>query len=216
MGGEGVVQIFKHWHMKTGANPGASPGEAKREKLKYQMWVWGEKEVEGKKKEARLVLMHVRVASAAEQGQEVVESIWGRNKGSLLHGSLPQLGGTLSHSYEVWPPQTIKRTPFTLLDFIWNHAVEWITQRQPGIKQEWHLSYALNTWPTGEILICTLWNQTYTVLSLRPDTSFKIGLFRGQAIFVEPPLTVHSSVSQSLASRPERDKSVMTSWSGLQ
>lgn len=91
------------------------------------------KKWKGEKKEARLVLMHVRVASAAEQGQEVVESVWGRNKGSLLHGSLPQLGGTLSHSYEVWPPQTIKQTPFTLLDFIWNHAVEWITQRQPGI-----------------------------------------------------------------------------------
>lgn len=80
-----------------------------------------------------LVLMHVRAASAAEQGQEVVESVWSRNKGSLLHVSLPQLGGTFSHSYEVWSPQSIKQTPFTLLDFFWNHGGEWITLRQPGI-----------------------------------------------------------------------------------
>lgn len=47
------------------------------------------------------------------------------------------------------------------------------------------------------------------LVSIYPEASFKIGLFRGQAIFVEPPLTVHSSVSQSLASCPERDKSVL-------
>lgn len=84
-------------------------------------------------KKAWLVLTHVRAASAAEQGQEVVESVWSRNKGSLLHVSLPQLGGTFGHSYEVWSPQSIKQTPFTLLDFFWNHGAEWITLRQPGI-----------------------------------------------------------------------------------
>lgn len=117
-------------------------------------------------KKARLVLMHVRAASAAAQGQKAAESVWGRNKGSLLHGSVPQLGGTLSHSYEVWPPQTIK-SPFTLSDFFWNHGGEWITRRQPGIWQEWHLSHAWNTWPAGEILICPLWNQTYIIPSSR-------------------------------------------------
>lgn len=56
-------------------------------------------------------------AGPTEQGHGTLEGVAGRSEGSLLCGSLPQLGGTSSRLYETWPPQTIKQTPFTLLDF---------------------------------------------------------------------------------------------------
>lgn len=153
------------------------------------MRVWGEKE-EGKK--ARLGLMHVRAAGAAEQGQKASESVWGRNKGSMLHGSVPQLGGTLSHSYEVWPPQTIK-SPITLSDFFETMEVNEL----PEGSQVYGRSDTSLMPETHDPLV-RYWyalSEIKHILSLHPDTSFKIWLFRGQAIFVEPPRTVHSSVS---------------------
>lgn len=74
------LQIFRCSHMKTRTNPGASLGLAKRQKLKCQMRVWAENEKEGVKSQA---CRGGQCYSAGSGG--------GRNKGSLLHGSLPQL-----------------------------------------------------------------------------------------------------------------------------
>lgn len=71
---------------------GASPAKEKREKLKYQMCLEAERRERGPG--ACQFLMHVRVAGAAEQGQWVSDSVSGRNKDSLLRGSLPQLRGS--------------------------------------------------------------------------------------------------------------------------
>lgn len=84
------LQIFRYSHMRRRTNPGASPGLATKGK------VWAENEKEGVKNQA---CQGGQCCSAGSGG--------GRNKGSLLHGSLPQLGCSLSHCYQVWPPQTL-------------------------------------------------------------------------------------------------------------
>lgn len=145
--------------------------------------------------------MHVRATGAADWGQEAVESVWGRKKGSLLHGSLSQLGGTLSHFYEAWPPQTIK-SPLTLRFFETIEGNELPEGSQVDGRSDTSLMPE-----THDPLVryrCALSGIRH-ILSLHPDASFKRRLFRGQAIFVDPLRSVHRSISQSLASRPERD-----------
>lgn len=65
---------------------GASP--AKRRKVEISK-VPGSRERRERGPGPCPVLMHVRVASAAEQGRWVPDSVPGRNKDSLLRGSLP-------------------------------------------------------------------------------------------------------------------------------
>lgn len=128
------------------------------------------------------------------------KAVWARNKASLLHGPLPHQGGTLSHSYEVWPPLTIK-SPFYSLRFLFSffsetRKGEWITHRQSGRWQERHLKThdpPVRYWYGLSLESNIFYSSVQETRRLRRD------FFRGRGISVEPLRQAHRAT-------PRRDR----------